>query len=167
VAATYAVLKILGRPLALDELEGRFRNLRPGVDLGQLSLADLREVIEGLGLHARALRVKPEQVDRVPQPAILYLPAEHLGRGKRLGHFVVLCSIKGREAEILELTVPRGRVLVPLEKLEQVWDGRLLAVSGGPLGAWWASRWTLVGLLLALAAASGVSYGKFVRSVGR
>lgn len=153
VAAVYAALKLLERPVPLEALERQFHRLRPGMRLDRLSLADLRRVVEQHGLPARALRVIPS--GKLPVPAILYIRPERLPGGPSAGHFVLLRHGDASSVEVIEFQgVPRV-VRIPRQVLFAHWDGELLALGNE---ARQASRATWLGpvALLSVAVVSGI-----------
>jgi hypothetical protein len=136
VASTYAVLRLVGRPAALADLEHRFETLNPRPDLQALSLAELRAVLSSYGLHSLSLRIDPRDAGRAPCPAILFIRPVHLPNNQSsVGHFLVLCSVSESEAEILDLSTIGGFQRRPMSvaELAKVWDGELLAISATPI----------------------------------
>jgi ABC-type bacteriocin/lantibiotic exporter with double-glycine peptidase domain len=134
VASVYALLRLSGKAVSLEEVENRFRALRPGIDLGKLSMADLREVSRSFGMRVASFRVDPSDISNIPVPAILYLRPEKLAvRGVKppIGHFILLRSVNNAHAEVMDFTFPGGRGEVPLDRLSQGWDGEMLALATG------------------------------------
>jgi ABC-type bacteriocin/lantibiotic exporter with double-glycine peptidase domain len=168
VASVYAIMTLVGYPQSLEQIESRFRELNPDVDLRRLSIADLRQCISSFGLYAVSLRIPRSAVASAPTPSILYLlPPDQGRRALRalpLGHFVALKRIDAGQAEILDLNplAETQNFSVPLAALLESWDGVALVVSVEPLPkqpslvnrflnvALWGSVVVLVLLLLLL-----------------
>lgn len=153
VASTYAVLKLLGRPAPLAEVEGRFKQLCPGSNPDTLSMSELRTVLNSYSVHTLPVQVDVRDLKGLPYPSILYLRPDRIqGNRTGIGHYLVLHSVSDTAAEVIDLSMQGGfsRRSVPLGDLTKVWDGEMLAVSLTPFKAAGLPPWLVAANLLLL-----------------
>jgi hypothetical protein len=156
VASTYAVLKLVGRPVPLADLVGRFHEQCPEANLDALSIAELQKVLNSYSVYTQGLQVDVRNPKRLPCPAILYLPPDRLRNNQTgIGHFLVLASVSATEADVIDLSMRGGfsRSTLPLAELMKFWDGEMLAVSPVPFKSSGLPLWLIVANVLLLATA--------------
>jgi ABC-type bacteriocin/lantibiotic exporter with double-glycine peptidase domain len=162
IASLYCALQMLGRNVPLHDVTARVENLTTGGDGSQLSMKQLREVVESYGLYAASVRARPETIHSLHVPAILFLaPPDWRDRGD-VGHFIVLEKVDAAGAHVVDVSFPRsiptGRTVIKLTDLPKVWAGEALLVDTRPIQMRTASRlapistFVLAGILLGLIA---------------
>ncbi|SDU31444.1 cysteine peptidase family C39 domain-containing protein [Stappia sp. ES.058] len=109
------VLSAHGREIALEDARERCGTSRDGVDAAALARAG-----ESYGLKVKAVRREPEDLAKLPLPAILHW---------NFNHFVVLEEVRGGRFVLLDPAV--GRRVVDRRELGEALTGLVLVMAPG------------------------------------
>jgi len=164
VAAIYGVAKLNGGSVSPKDVESLILRRSPQADLSALSIKQMREALEDLGLSAQAFKTQAKTLDAMEMPAIVYLRPERMNRQDNIGHVVIVTSASDSSIRVLDLTQSRDPIDVPAAEFRDGWDGEYLAVSRDRPPA--SSRFLPTGLHGAVwFALAGISAIVFVFSV--
>jgi ABC-type bacteriocin/lantibiotic exporter with double-glycine peptidase domain len=151
VGSAYLLLACHERPAKLEELRRRFRRVNPAIDWGRISCRELRLVLESYGLPAATVRIEPSSLRNLTLPAILYVRPERVDRGTGdTGHFLVLESIEGNDAFLLDSNraIKGFQFRMPVAELSRTWDGEAIVVERDRRGWIAAGALALAGLVI-------------------
>lgn len=84
-----------------------------------LSLFDISRIVEGLGFRAHVVSISLLDLDRVGQPAIVYLER---GEPRPFRHLVVFDGIDGTRVKLRDPALGNRRIHV--ERFVEEWQGR-------------------------------------------
>jgi ABC-type bacteriocin/lantibiotic exporter with double-glycine peptidase domain len=134
--SVYALLRLQGWDGSIEEVEFAFKE--SGLPLGPQSvhsLADLRRVLARFGVSATAVESSGARAALARLPAILHLdPLCRPCRPDDQGHWVVLHTVEGNKARIIDVTRTGGGYVQPIEQLRKRWKGAaLVPVAEGVL----------------------------------
>lgn len=150
-AAVYAMAALHQIETSPAEVESLFQASDPAPSLSALSLSEIVEALEGLGLTARSYRASRKDYLAVPTPCVAFFRAERLGGSNRkVGHVVILTSIGEQNVRVLDLTESAAAISIPYEEFEQTWDGEYIAVSQSSNGLMLAGKRQIVWLGIGL-----------------
>lgn len=89
-----------------------------------LSIADIVELVEGLGYRAHPVRIDLLELDRVDHPAIVYI--ERDGQ-QAFRHFAVFDRLDGQRVVLLDPSLGNRRVTI--ETFMRQWQGHAIFIS--------------------------------------
>jgi hypothetical protein len=143
VDCTFVLARLLGNDATLRDVEGAVRVGERGS-----SLVDLREGAQSLGLSMASVRCAPDDLDRLPLPAIaLQEPSDN----DASNHYIVVLRVDADRVTFADPAVHRisevtrssfvrattGAYLVPVPTAGGRWLGAIwFAVGAATLGAW-------------------------------
>jgi predicted double-glycine peptidase len=126
VYCAYAAIKMSGKSVQFqDLLRPEYIQSRKGS-----SMEDLGKAIHDLGLHATALGgMTVQTLQHCPHLMILHVKPSL--KGQEYTHYVLCYSVGKKGVQVLD--PPYSTRFIPFQELAALWDGRVLAISDGPI----------------------------------